>query len=78
MTYSKVNNKISKQHPIHVLQESAKEIVSMWKAAMADSGVNDPQLTIPIWVADNETMLITIEVGTKTDAEYAIFKAQTK
>jgi hypothetical protein len=33
---------------------------------------------LPIWIDGNPAMKITIETGSKTSADYAIFKAQNK
>jgi len=79
MRFSKAKGKVSKEHPMHKLYESASEIVSRTEQAYKDAGVSVPEsFALPVWIDAEPVMKITIEVGSQTTADYAIFKAQTK
>jgi len=75
----KVKGNVSKEHPMHKLYEAASDIIARTVSAYDNAKVFVPDsYSIPIWIDSNPVMKITIEVGTKTTAEYAIFKAQKK
>lgn len=75
---TKINMKNPEQHPIHILQLAAWQIVEIIKKVAGDSGKELDQIVMPIWVNGDRMMKITIEVGSNTEAEYAIFKAQSE
>ena len=75
-TQSRVG-KIDKENPIHILYEAAQDIITRTKQAYVSSKVPMPdQVCVPVWIDQEEPIKITIETGVKTQAEYAIFKAQ--
>lgn len=82
MTWNKSTVKVRSpdKNPIHVLYLAAKAILDVNRRAFKDAGrdMDASQVIMPIWMDDNPPIKITIEVGTQTTAEYAIFKAQTK
>lgn len=76
---STLRAKVSTEHPMHKLYEAAKNIVDRTKTAYNNSKVPVPDsFVLPIWIDGDPVMKITIEVGSKTAADYAIFKAQNK
>lgn len=79
MRISKAKGKVSTEHPMHRLYESASEIVSRTKQAYEEAGVPVPEsFCLPIWIDADPVIKITIEIGSQTTADYAIFKAQNK
>ena len=77
MKYSKQRSKITTDNPIHKLYEAANDIVKKSIQAYNEAAIPMPNnLTLPIWVDGDPAMKITIEIGSKTTADYAIFKAQ--
>lgn len=71
--------KVTTDHPMHKLYEAALDIVNRTMQAYDKAAVQRPtNFTIPVWMDGEPLMKITIETGTKTTAEYAIFKAQNK
>ena len=50
----------------------------MEKAAVSVGGDPITQINLPIWIDAEKKMLITIEQGPQTEANYAIFKAGKK
>ena len=74
---SRLRSKVTTDHPMHKLWESASDIVARTISAYKEAKVPVPnQITLPVWVDGDPVMKITIEVGSKTTADYAIFKAQ--
>lgn len=79
MKSSRLRSKVTTEHPMHKLWEAASDIVARTVQAYNNAKVPVPhEIAIPVWVDGNPVMRITIEVGSKTTAEYAIFKAQNK
>lgn len=82
MTWSKSTVKVKSpdKHPIHVLYLAAQSILEVNRKAFKEAGrdMDASQVIMPIWMDADPPIKITIEVGTQTTAEYAIFKAQTK
>ena len=82
MTWSKSTVKVRSpdKNPIHVLYLAAQAILEVNRKAFKDAGkdMDASQVIMPIWMDANPPLKITIEVGTQTTAEFAIFKAQTK
>lgn len=76
---SRLRAKVSTDHPMHRLYEASSDIVARTVKAYENANVPVPDsFSLPIWVDGNPVMRITIEVGTKVTADYAIFKAQNK
>ena len=70
--------KIKTNHPIHKLYEAANDIVNRTIQAYDNAKVPIPNnFNLPVWIDGDPVMKITIEVGPKTTAEYAIFKAKS-
>ena len=79
MKSSRLRGKVSTDHPMHKLYEAACDIVARTAKAYENAKVPVPDsFSLPVWVDGNPVMRITIEVGTKVTADYAIFKAQNK
>lgn len=79
MKFSKAKAKVSHDHPMHKLYEAAFDIVSRTKQAYKESNVPVPEsYCLPVWIDGDSVMKITIEMGSQTTADYAIFKAQHK
>lgn len=79
MKSSRLRSKVTTDHPMHKLWEAASDIVARTVQAYNSAKVPVPnEIAIPVWVDGDPVMRITIEVGSKTTAEYAIFKAQNK
>jgi hypothetical protein len=79
MKSSKLKSKVTTDHPMHKLYEAASDIVARTTKAYNEAKVPLPDnITLPIWIDGNPAMKITIETGSKTSADYAIFKAQNK
>ena len=77
MKSAKVQIKDKDNHPINILMLAAEQIVEMFlKAHKQAGGEPNPQICLPVWIDKEKKMLITIEQGTQTEAQYAIFKAQ--
>ena len=79
MKSSRLRSKVTTDHPMHKLWEAASDIVA--RTVQAYNSAKVPvtnEIAIPVWVDGDPVMRITIEVGSKTTAEYAIFKAQNK
>ena len=77
MKSSRLRSKVTTEHPMHKLYESASDIVARTVQAYENAKVPVPSnIVLPVWIDGNPVMRITIEVGTKTTADYAIFKAQ--
>ena len=73
----KVKGSVSTEHPMHKLYEAASDIIARTISAYDNAKVPVPDsYSVPIWIDSNPVMKITIEVGAKTTADYAIFKAQ--
>lgn len=79
-TRSTVKVKDPERNPIHVLYLAARQIMELNRKAFREVGkdLDSSQIIMPIWMDVDPPMKITIEMGTQTTAEYAIFKAQTK
>jgi hypothetical protein len=72
-----IRGKVNSDHPVHKLYEAASDIVSRTVKAYEDAKVPVPDsFSLPVWIDGNPVMRITIEIGTKITADYAIFKAQ--
>ena len=66
-------------NPIQTLYVAANNLVKlMEKAAVSVGGDPITQINLPIWIDAEKKMLITIEQGPQTEANYAIFKAANK
>ena len=82
MTWSKSTVKVRSpdKNPIHVLYLAAQAIMEVNRKAFKEAGkdMDTSQVIMPIWMDADPPMKITIEVGSQTTAEFAIFKAQTK
>lgn len=79
MKSSRLRAKVNTEHPMHKLWEAASDIVSRTVQAYNNAKVPVPhEIAIPVWIDGDPVMKITIEVGSKTTANYAIFKAQNK
>lgn len=79
MKSSRIRAKVTTDHPMHKLYEAASDIVARTVKAYENAKVPVPDsFSLPVWIDGNPVMRITIEVGSKTAAEYAIFKAQNK
>ena len=66
-------------NPIQILYEAANNLVKlMEQAATSVGGDTNAQIRLPIWIDAEKKMLITIEQGPETEADYAIFKAGKK
>ena len=77
MKSTKVHLKDKENNPINILYLSAKQIVDMMKSSLEKTGNNpNAQICLPVWIDSEPKMLITIEVGPQTEADYAIFKAK--
>jgi hypothetical protein len=77
MRSTKVTLKDKDNNPINVLYLSAKQLIDMMKQSVSTAGGNpNSQITLPVWIDSEPKMLITIESGPQTEADYAIFKAQ--
>lgn len=79
MKKSKVHlkGKVTTEHPLHKLYEAASDILERTKSAYSNAGLPYPEsLALPIWIDGEPVMRVTIEVGSITTADYAIFKAQ--
>lgn len=77
MKSTKVHLKDKENNPINILYLSAKQIVDMFlKASVSAGGNPNAQVVIPVWIDTDKKMLITIEQGPQTEADYAIFKAK--
>lgn len=79
MKSTKINGRVTKDHPMHKLYEAAADIVARTTLAYNNAGVPVPdQFALPIWINADPVMRVTIEMGSKTTADYAIFKAQNE
>lgn len=79
MKSSRIKSKVTTDHPMHKLYEAANDIVARTVTAYNNANVPVPEsFSLPIWITGDEVMKVTIEVGSKTSAEYAIFKAQNE
>lgn len=79
MKSTRLRGKVTTEHPMHRLYEAASEIVERTVQAYKNAEVPVPDsFSLPVWVDGNPVMKITIEVGSKTTADYALFKAQNK
>lgn len=80
MAYNKKSAKVGSDHPIHLLFLAAESIIGSANeaATMTGAQLRNRQLIIPVWMESDPVIKITIECGPETEAEYAIFKAQTK
>lgn len=79
MRFSKTKGKINPDHPIPKLYEAASDIVSRTMQAYKSANVPIPEsYCLPVWIDAEPVMKITIEIGSQTTADYAIFKAQNK
>jgi hypothetical protein len=79
MKSTKISGKVTTDHPMHKLYEAALDIVSRTTQAYNNAGVAVPeQCALPIWISADPVMRVTIEMGSKTTADYAIFKAQNQ
>lgn len=66
-------------NPIQALYVAADNLVKlMEKAAVSAGGNPNAQINLPIWIDAEKKMLITIEQGPQTEANYAIMKAGNK
>ena len=79
MKSTKVQHKDKDNNPINVLYLAANQIVGMMRKSVEQAGGNpNAQIRLPVWIDTEPKMLITIEQGPQTEADYAIFKAQNK
>ena len=79
MKSTRLRGKVTTEHPMHQLYEAASEIIERTAQAYKNAEVPVPDsFSLPVWVDGNPVMKITIEVGSKTTADYALFKAQNK
>lgn len=82
MVWNKTTVKVKspEKHPIHMLYLAAQAIIEGNRKAFQQAGkdMDATQVTMPIWMDVDPPIKITIEIGTQTTAEHAIFKAQTK
>ncbi len=79
MKSSRLRAKVTTDHPMHKIYEAASDIVSRTVKAYENAKVAVPDsFSLPIWIDGNPVMKITIEVGSKTTSDYAIFKAKNK
>jgi len=79
MKSTKINGKVTTDHPMHKLYESAIDILSKTIQAYNQAKVPLPQdFSLPIWMDGDPIVKVTIEIGAKTTADYAIFKAQNQ
>jgi len=79
MKSSRLRSKVTTDHPMHKLWEAASDIYARTIQAYNNAKVPVPhEISIPVWIDGDKVMRITIDVGSKTTAEYAIFKAQNK
>ena len=79
MKSSRLRAKVTTDHPMHKIYEAASDIVSRTVKAYENAKVDVPDsFSLPIWIDGNPVMKITIEVGSKTTSDYAIFKAKNK
>lgn len=79
MKSSRLRSKVTTDHPMHKLYEAASDIVSRTMQAYKNAEVPTPhEIAIPVWIDGDPVMKITIETGSKTTTDYAIFKAQHK
>ena len=79
MKFSRTKATVSTGHPMHKLYEAAAEIVGRTMLAYKEAGVPIPEsYSLPVWMDGDPVMKITIELGSQTTADYAIFKAQHK
>ena len=79
MKSTRLRGKVTTEHPMHRLYEAASEIVERTVQAYKSAEVPVPDsFSLPVGVDGNPVMKITIEVGSKTTADYALFKAQNK
>ena len=77
MKKTRLRGNVTTEHPMHKLYESASDIVNRTIEAYNRAKVPVPDsFSVPIWIDAEPVMKITIEMGSKTTAEYAIFKAQ--
>lgn len=77
MKSTKVHLKDKDNNPINVLYLSAKQLVDMMRMSLKEAGGNtNAQICLPVWIDTEPKMLITIETGPQTEADYAIFKAK--
>lgn len=82
MTWSKETIKVKnpEKNPIHILYLAAKQIIDIHNKAAEKAGkeVDGIDTNVELWMQDVPLMKITIQTGPAIEAEYAIFKAQTK
>jgi hypothetical protein len=82
MTWHKSTVKVRSpdKSPIHALYLAAQAILEVNRKAFKQAGrdMDASQVIMPIWMDADPPIKITIEVGTQTTAEFAIFKAETK
>lgn len=79
MKSTRLRSKVTTEHPMHKLWESASDIVARTVQAYENAKVPVPSnIVLPVWIDGDPVMKITIEVGSKTTADYAIFKAQNQ
>ena len=79
MKSSRLIVKVTPEHPMHRLYEAASELVERTVQAYKSAEVPVPDsFSLPVWVDGNPVMKITIEVGSKTTAEYELFKEHNK
>jgi hypothetical protein len=77
MKSTKIRGKVNSDHPMHKLYMAASDIVGRTITAYENAKVPVPDsFSLPVWIDGNPVMRITIEIGTKITADYAIFKAQ--
>lgn len=79
MKSTRIRGKVTTDHPMHKLYEAASDIVARTVKAYENAKVPVPDsFSLPVWIDGNPVMKITIEVGSKTTSDYAIFKAKNK
>lgn len=79
MRFTKQKGKVPKDHPIHKLYEAARDIAERTVEAYNSANVPVPEsFCLPVWIDADPVMKITIELGSQTTADYAIYKAQNK
>ena len=63
------------QSTIYRLMTAAQEILDFVESRQTVLSIDNPQITIPIWIDLDRKILITLERGPATEARHAIFIA---
>ena len=82
MSWNKETIKVKhpEKNPIHILYLAAKQIIDIHNKAAEKAGKDfqGVDTNVELWMQDEPLMKINIRIGPAVQAEYAIFKAQTK